>query len=173
MSEFLKSFLDEEIYIIPDALPIEKTKEVISEELVVESTTSVEEPKEVIYSHSIEFKGENKRNIGIVVNYTDQQYIDSSDEAFLMKILGAVQLTSDDVAIVNLDKVNKNEVFQLDANQFIFFTKSIHLENINRYSPTTFDGKTVLWANELKLIASDQIEKKALWENLKQIFSIN
>ena len=55
---------------------------------------------------NIAFLGNNKKNIVVLVNYTDVPFLPDEQLNFLMNILGACHLTLADVAIVKIGRAH-------------------------------------------------------------------
>jgi hypothetical protein len=146
---------------------------------VVEEPESPELPEEK--EIAIQFKGKNKQEIVVMVNDEKAEYLSENEEAFLMKILQAVQLTQDDIALVNAyhfqSEVHQPEALNNipyktlitfgDLPEAVFFRKYL-----TKYLWNKDDKNRVyLQADALKEIANDRTKKQLLWKNLQEIFT--
>jgi hypothetical protein len=174
-SAFLKNFITEDIYVI-DGIKTAKNEvkepasEYTPEVKPVKNLLPVTEVDEV----SLNLKGSNNKGVAIIVNYSDQEYIDSADEAFLLKILSAVKFTAEDVAIINLAKTigltHQNFEILDSSTCLIFDEKSALTQSLNPYEITSHEGINLLWSQPLNIIAKDNVQKKLLWEALQKLF---
>jgi len=180
---FLKSFLTEDLYILKEdevitptevktELPVEvkeydKTEEIINQ-------TNVKEPEEEIkYKTMPSHKGSFNKKILITVQDDENEFINDSDLGFLLKILGAVKLSLEDVAIIN---ISKNEIVPTDFSNwsvvhYISFTGEINTpNNSSLYSPVPVNKIQYLNCNKLSQIAEDKGKKQQLWTALQRLF---
>src|SRR5688572_2828677 len=101
---FFQSFYPEGIFLIPEksntALPLEIEKEQVFE---------------------VKFYGGNNQRILILLEDVEAEFISEQDKEFLGKVLGAIKLSYNDVALINTFK-NSTLSFQDYLNQ-IDFTK--------------------------------------------------
>lgn len=177
---FLPHFFDEEIYVIDDVNSVQDipTKQMIKEEPV---TTVAEEPKQQYEVPKVEeekppiieltYEGQNAKGIVLIV-----QSITSEEKMFLEKVLGAVKLTMNDCALLQLSQNNSEGHQSLIEN---FDCKIIinlggknlsFLQEINNYKINFVDSKKALQTNDLRSIMVDVSKKKLLWECLQQLF---
>lgn len=143
-------------------------------ESVIESTTPTQEKDpEVVKKEIIQFKGSNNKGVAIIVNYDNEEFINSADEAFLLKILAAVQLSNEDVAIIN--KANNLNLTLEGLNELncrsclVFGVNALQGNNPN-YRPQAINNITTLFCSNLTSIQSNVEEKKLLWSALQKIF---
>lgn len=194
-TEFLKYFINEDLYQVEsletkrdkESPKIEDEKEVgvaesiekpqISpkQEEVAEISTPdtvqvAEEPLEKIEPTIISYKGGNEQGILILVEDSTDEFLNESDLAYLLKILGAVKLSLADIALVNVHK-SKNYA-ELDYEQVLVFTTnhSFQIPNPTKYSPTQLEGLQILLADPLNQIAASVELRTNLWNALKQLF---
>lgn len=124
------------------------------------------------------FLGQNKKGIGFLVNYPSEQYLPQNQLDFLSKILSAIKLGLDDIAILNvathmgkekeLPSIFRKMVF-LGPQPFPFGFQDIQ---INKYEIAESDGKVVLYCDTLDLISKSTDMKGALWTNLQRMFTV-
>ncbi len=176
-SAFLKQFITEEVYVIDKHNNAVQDNAKVAE---IVKEPKVEYPEEKIAANekstsetiAVNYKGANKKGIAIIVNYPDQDFINAEDEAFLLKILSAVKLTAEDVAIINkANNKNLNPLEVLESSTCLIFDEKSDLTNaLNPYSVTNKDGVDILWGSPLTAIATDKVQKKLLWEALQALF---
>ncbi len=170
--EFLRGFIDSDIYLInDDEVPEQKQEE--KEIIIPERENSfVEEPESNYEPTKLVFSGGNDKGIAVVINDPETESINLEDETLLLKILSAVNLSIKDVAIINIAKQNNtdlNKILSLPCTKGIIFDSSTTLLNSDKYSLMTEEG-VFFKASSLREIAKDVNEKKLLWETLKKVF---
>ena len=147
------------------------TKQKAAEEILVHQTKT------------LQYLGENRRGIVIVVNQPDVSIIEDDNLAFLTNILKACNLNLSDIAIVNNHK--QEVVFtiareQLDSKTILIFDvspSSIKLPfSIPDFQVHQYSGCTILTVpslSELNQATEDsRLKKSKLWTSLKQVFNI-
>jgi hypothetical protein len=146
---------------------------------VVEEPETPELPEEK--KTAISFRGQNKQEIIVIMHDEHAEYLSENDEAFLMKILQAVQLTQDDIALVNAwhfqSEVHQPEAFNNisyktlitfgDLPEAVFFRKYLTKYQWNKDD----ENRVYLQVDALKEIANDRTKKQLLWKNLQEIFT--
>lgn len=145
---------------------------------VVEQKTLVQEPNpspisptEVAKPAIPTFKYRNK-----VLILTDT--ISDSEKALLVKILGAVGLTLDQVDLVELSKVQGLDyqafLSQNVTRKFVSFGVGLGKINwnilLNIYQPKNVAGVDFLLSDELRVLDTNLDLKKTLWGALKAMF---
>jgi len=177
-TEFLKYFINEDLYLIKgeNDLLKQKTetaaapvKELVTEE--IEEQNIVEEPKvELTPPKPPAYKGANKRSILILVEDANSEFLNENDFTYLMKILGAVKLTIEDIALVNVTKTNNYAGLEF-TNAIVFTSNhSLQVSNTTKYIPSVLSNQKILLADPLDQIAASVELRKALWDALKSIF---
>jgi hypothetical protein len=149
---------------------IQKNPENITSKMSMADSSTASSP-----ALTLPLKGKNLKGILIAVEDYDNEYINAGDEAFLLKILAAVKLSPEDVAILNTAGISGDQVLlinEISYDKFILFgvTKAIVPDEIPNYSISTIYNKRILKADGLKDIQEDQTKKLKLWENLKMLF---
>ncbi len=177
-TEFLKYFINEDLYLIKgenDLLRQKNEKVIVPEkELIAEKGVEqhvVEEPKvELTPPKPPAYKGANKKGILILVEDANSEFLNEKDFTYLMKILGAVKLTIDDIALVNVTKTNNYA--DLEFTNAIVFTSnySLQISNTTKYIPSVLGSQKTLLADPLDQVATSVELRKALWDALKSIF---
>jgi hypothetical protein len=200
---FLPHFIDEEIYIIDDASSTINTalkaepkalvtkEEAVAEEIkattiapvtkvapaiqeVQEPEQAYEAPAEEVKSPPIRLKYQGQHTKGVLIIV---QGIESEEQAFLTKVLGAVKLSLDDCAFLQLSENNSPQHHQLIADfpcevVINFGGEGLPFsQTINQYKITFIADKKVLKVDKLSAIMAEVPKKKMLWECLQQLFS--
>ncbi len=170
----LSWFITEPIYVVNEPAPF-FTEEVVEPEAEVNEELPV-----------LDYKGENRKEILILVDEKNKPYLSEKDETFLTKILGATGLTFTDIALLNLHSLREQieyfpDVFQL-LHDFPFRTLILFgnipetlpfTRYLNKYQIVQDDlEKTYLQADALKEIANDRSKKQLLWRNLQDVFAV-
>lgn len=166
---FLANFLNEGIYVVNDNIETD-----LKEEKDPEIST-VKEPEPVI-DHEIEFFGENKKQVCIIVDYDNDEWIIPKDKLVLQKILTAVDLSFDDIALVNVNRLpdyDLEKIINLIPNAKVIsygISESLTLD-IEKNKVITDDNRQLLCCSDsLTSIAMSKQKKTVLWNNLKEMF---
>jgi hypothetical protein len=126
-------------------------------------------------TNPFKFLGNNARKISVLVNNPENAFLPENQLAFLTKMLGACQMNTGDIAIVNLTSgITLNEVktalsprkiidFGTQAGTELF--KLINLEDVDFLSVPALDQLVA------ETEASKQLKSK-LWGALKEMFGI-
>ncbi|HYG40684.1 MAG TPA: hypothetical protein VD908_18795 [Cytophagales bacterium] len=147
--------------------------------VVQEKSPVLLNPEEIeIVKKEITYIGENRKKILIVIHDRESDTINEKDKEFLGKILGAVKLTFNDIALVNSflfpalhpsDLENKISYTKL----ILFGEELIQLFNdlkLNKYKLSEVNDVEVLYSDSLFEIQEDKTKKIKLWEELKKMF---
>ena len=166
-NSFLPYFITEDIYVVSEDVTeiIAPTEEVT---VVAESTPEYIAP-------SIKYKGENKKGILILVENKEAEYLNSEDEIFLSKILQAVGIQLDDIALVNLKAEHKLEqILKIEHTTAIAFTAKYAQLNSeiakDLYQIHTHENVKILLADPLHEISQEKEKKMKLWKQLQVLF---
>ncbi len=164
---FLPYFITEDIYVVSDE--------------VVEIIAPIEEVKEVAESAPeyiappIKYKGENRKGILILVENNEGEYLSSEDEIFLSKILHAVGIQLDDIALVNVNTIEGiSQFLEIKHTTVIAFTTKY--AEINEaisnelYQIKTQEKVQILLAHPLHEISQEKEKKIKLWKQLQDLF---
>ncbi|MBL6445926.1 hypothetical protein JMN32_06380 [Fulvivirga sp. 29W222] len=180
-NSFLKHFITEPVFVIP------------GEELVASITGSREEKAEAIVEEApaiyqsqeatkkkakeVTFKGSNKKQILVIVDQPGEEFINAADESFLSKIMGAIKLDINDIAIINFSnnsELNKELLLDFSATRYLMFgidDSKLLKGNFPPYQIMDIgNNKQVLICSALATIASDPSQKKLLWTALQKMF---
>lgn len=170
-SEFYKQLYDDELYFIDKPNTVEEPVETYEHVKLKDTTT--ESPQKEIEVEPISFKGGNKKGIAILVNYPTDDFINANDESFLLKVLTAVQLTIEDVSIINYalnSHIQAEALSNLNINTCLSFGVNLNNNSKEQYQPHTIYGITILNCSSLAEIQKMVEEKKLLWSNLQKLF---
>ena len=168
---FYASFLNEGIVISDQVIK----KEVNDMEEV--ASEIAEEPEEVYFSDII-FKGTNSSKVAILVNYEQEEWITVKDRLFLERILEAVHLRLESVALINMHKSGFSSVEQvgkkLPENRIIALGLDPgQTASLNKNEITVINNQHYLcmqWSLSEIVMSKDM--KNLLWKNLKQLFQL-
>ena len=188
---FLKDFITEPVFVIkgdniPDAPAIKERPSGTSDKPTAQDMEPATPPapaKEAQASPeptpqiSLSYKGANNNGVVIIVNQPEELHINAQDEDFLSKILGAVKLDIQEVAIVNharQQNLNETSLTAIAPRKCIFFgvNTSLLLQNqFPAYQCVKFrEDLEVLDCDPLATIAADPSKKKLLWTALQKMF---
>ena len=139
-----------------------------------------EVPASLAVEPKLKYLGDNKKNILVVVNYTDAVHLPDGSLAFLSNMLGACSLSLVDVAIINKNNFKDQQYPELVTrfNSRIIFLFGIDPQtfglpvNFPHYQVQKLANATFLYAPDLEALKEDAGEKRKLWAGLKTIFGI-
>lgn len=166
---FLPHFIHEEIYLIKE--------EKISVASDQPNDVEIQQPDNAQQNTELKYEGKNLKKILVLISNAETNFLHESEKIFLGKILHAVQLNFEDIAIVNTAKINDlHKINHFDCRYMISFgVVNDHL-TINNITPfykiINQEGVTFLLSDPLKTIEKDQDKKRKLWNSLKQLFSV-
>lgn len=126
------------------------------------------------------FLGENKKNVLIVVYYSDVVHLPDNDLIFLTGILDACKLSLADVAIINI-----NDQTESTYKDFVTFFKSkivllfaVEPDSFGlpmsfpAFQIQPFSGSSFLFSPSLQELEKDKVLKSKLWVCLKRLFNL-
>lgn len=107
----------------------------------------------------------------------EQKDMPADDYAFFQKILSAIKVDLEQIAIINVDFVHLpfyEVVNKVDPKRFICLgiapkRVQLHIEP-RAYQVCKIDSREILFGHSLKQIAADQQLKKHLWVALQEMF---
>ena len=124
----------------------------------------------------VDYYGDINKQVVIFTAYQNQKNLITKDKLVLTRILKALNLQLEDVAVINVHKAQLNfEKLKQNFNfqQIIgfgispeFFPKPVHLNEVKYL----IEGEAVTMAPPIEEIAASKEYKKQLWRNLKTIF---
>jgi len=165
---FLPFLLNESIYLVPEDKPVSKTEQLIEEE-------KSDKPED-----HLTWQGKNQQQVVILIKYPNNQYLDETQRGLMAKILSAVKLTFDDVALINLAhypvKHSLDKLTEPGAHFLIAFgitPGDIASErNLILNEIFTRNRTQMLFTSSLEELEKDRNKKVALWNNLKKMFRV-
>ncbi|WP_281615618.1 hypothetical protein [Flammeovirga sp. SubArs3] len=126
-----------------------------------------------------DYYGENKRHITIFIEHSGVDIFRSKEFQLLLKIIGALQLTLQEVAVINVleQKDNLPKLTEkLSPQYYLYFINKnespLSSESVPKYVPTEIDGKPAVAADSLTKLLLDVEKKRDLWMALKTLFEI-
>ena len=129
---------------------------------------------------SINYLGNNKQEIVILVQYSDVVHLPDPQLTFLTNILTACKLNLNDIAIINMKHVGPisfKEIYKITPAKIVLLfdvmPDLISLPiNFPLFQVQSFDGISYLTAPSLEKIERDKTLKTNLWTSLKKIFKL-
>jgi len=167
-------------------LPASVVAELYHSSLINSDETSVNQPEADITENKPaslpgwKWLGENRKNVLLIVSYSDAVHLPDHDLGFLTGILGACKLNMADVSVVNYNNHREASYKELVA----FFKSKIVLlfavEPVSFGLPMIFPhfqiqpfaGSSFLFSPSLKELENDKILKSKLWVCLKRLFNL-
>lgn len=123
--------------------------------------------------------GKNLKKILILFENKESEQLPSSEELFLKKVLQAVKLNFDDIALINVafvDEAAYSQINSFDAviqislgvrKDSLYFNTSRNLYSIAREKDVRY-----LLTDDLATIQNHQDKKVLLWDNLQKLFKV-
>ncbi len=192
---FLSFFLTEPVYLLPEAAPDYVTEAgPLPQDLAeqeAEHSESAEENKKAKeqLSDSDEVmmpltQGLNRKGVLILYHQPAAESLAASSVALLEKILKAVQLDMDDVALCNWALLEQQQAAQsnifeslqlIDCDMIIAFGDLPMAWSMRHFFQKYHitqeaSGKALLQADDLPIIAQNRDYKVKLWESLQKLF---
>jgi hypothetical protein len=138
---------------------------------------TVREHDEEYQEERLKINYEGNFEKGILIIYQEDQ-LPSGVREFLMRILGAVDCSLKDVALVSanhLQELHEQSISQLNPRKCLLFGTANHpIMKLKHENYEIMGGETVyLFADDLKEIAENTPLKKKLWACLQVLFNIN
>ncbi len=179
---FLKFFINEDLYLLKDehrpgaqSVAAEDKDERAAQpaQKAVEASQPV--PKDLPAAEKAEvpkppaFKGGNKKGVLILVEDTEAEFLNENDFNYLSKIIGAVGLSIDDVALVNA--VHVKAIDGLSYSSALVFTPNHSFSVSAKYTIQQEGKSSILLADPLAQIAQSVDLRKQLWGQLQAMFS--
>ncbi|HSJ66483.1 MAG TPA: hypothetical protein VK921_02360 [Anditalea sp.] len=147
------------------------TEDIIEDDLVKEEATSYQNINDIIK----ELEGGYEKGIIVIYEGTD---LDIELQEFLMKILGAVNCSLKDIALLGSDQLENMDpevLDQLNPQKVLIFGLVHHpimQHKVELYKIRDV-GYELLFANDLVEISTNVALKKSLWASLQTLFHIN
>lgn len=162
--EFLKRFIEEDIYRIDES----------GQATAGHQEDSEAKNKGIAAEKRPAYMGGNKKQVAVIVDNPSARHIDETDQSFLLKVLGALQLALDDVAIINMSRetaLSAKVIAALPCTRCILFAPHTTLVKATPYHPIEAEGVTFIKSTSLENLRNDVLEKKKLWVALKNVFA--
>jgi DNA polymerase III psi subunit len=167
-------FSKETLYknVVSESTKVAEAKPIVEQKAIVQEPVSAPIlPKEMVKPAIPTFKFRNQ-----VLILTDT--ISDSEKALLVKILGAIGLTLDQIDLVELSKVQtldyQSFLSQNVTRKFVSFGVGLGKINwnilLNIYQPKNIAGVDFLLSDELRVLDTNLDLKKTLWAALKAMF---
>lgn len=144
--------------------------------------TEIDPPQEPVLAGipPVNFLGKNQRQIVVLVDNPQDRHLPDGQLGFLMKLLGACQLTLADVAVVNIahDAGFNHSYFSQAVPATIvigFGVKPGQLKlplDFPMYQIQGFQQRSYVHAPTLTELENDKEEKMKLWAILKMLFQL-
>jgi len=168
---FLAEFISEPLYLIKEegqATPVAYA------EAQSAPAPQVEEPKERVELKPVTTSGQNLKGCIILVDWENGEVAEEKD--LLLKILGSVKRTENDVLIAHASGTSQEQIEALLAEQnhrhvLDFGTARLaQLSPANTYEIKENGPKKYLKADPISVISADIEKKKVLWKALQEMF---
>lgn len=118
-----------------------------------------------------DFLGGNNKQILMLVNDAQNSYFSPKSEEMFVKLLAAVKLSMQDIAIVNLNNISvKWDDIKQKTNPNKVVLWGVKPEFINTDVQKYIFTDNVLYADALDQINADVELKKQLWPELQKMF---
>ena len=149
--------------------------------LIETNETPAKTETSIIVSDSNDkYLGENKKNILVVVDYSNAVYLPDEELAFLTNMLVACKLSLADVAIINRDSYKEKSYKELISRfksriVFLFGIEPVSFGlpvSFPHFQIQPFATATFLFSPALEECNKDTLLKSKLWVCLRRIFAI-
>lgn len=189
---FLAFFLNEPVYLLPEEAPVfiplpEEEAEVIAQADTMHDAgaNEKEEKEEITSAPDVPgYEGQNRKAVLVLYHQPDSTQMPEGSKTFLQKILRAVAHEPDDVALCNWALLEQQasevpgiyETLQsIDSSKILVFGDlplSWSMSHFfQKYHITQdADGRQLLQADDLLMIAQNRDLKVKLWESLQRLF---
>jgi hypothetical protein len=181
----LSILINEELYFLNDIeqLKVENsTQEIISPVIEKPITLSAEAVKNLVSEPVSKplsqpfynYLGDNNKYLLVVVKSPNDEYLNSKELEFLLKILAAKKLELKDIAIINTEKYAALDFDQLKSyfalSKILTFginPVSLNISGITANKTGTYKGVKVLGTWTLAQLDADVKKKTTYWNELK------
>jgi hypothetical protein len=128
----------------------------------------------------LKYLGKNNQKILILVEEENLAFLTDDHLNFLTNILSACKLSLADIALVNVQSMDEEDILgaiqELDSKKIISFG----IEPLKMGLPAQFpvfqvqpiDSRTYVHAPGLNILENDKAQKQELWKSLKKLFGI-
>jgi hypothetical protein len=149
----------------------------IEEKVVAEIKTSpvdiVAKKVEIVETlRVVNFLGQNKKQILIILANQGEVICTAANLDFLTKILNAIKLSLDDVALIDESLFDRQKHQLPPFQQLVSFGSAAFFTAQSMTIPNTkyMTSKTILHADSIEMVQADVMLKKQLWGALQQMF---
>ena len=172
--DYLKYIYQEDLFLINE--PQGLTKE-IEGNTDSESHSEEEFVEQINETPVVKFLGSNNKGILILVNDSENEFLNQHDLGFLMKIIeSGLKYSKSDIALVNCLKYPYHQIFdEVHHSSIIAFGshKTELLDGQAKYQIIDHDGIRIITADDLSVIETDRDKKMQLWKALQRMFDLN
>lgn len=125
------------------------------------------------------YLGENRRFVLVLVNYPEEKYLPAAEKEYLEKILSAVKLNLEDIALLNYARYSGKKYTELKdffafAGLLLFGVAPQQLSipgPVLPYHLGIVEGVKILGVDSTEILLPDPQKKKQLWAELQKMFS--
>jgi len=164
---FYSHFFNEGIYLIKDKMT----------SMTMRPRESVIAENDIVYSESVfAFSGNIRSHILLLFLYPGKNDLPVKDKIFLEKILGAIGLSLESIAWLNMADYPETTWAEMAQNPQ--FNTLVAFNIKNSFFPDTpfgeiavLNDKNVFLYHSLEEISADAEKKKVLWSGLKKMFN--
>ncbi len=174
---FLSLFLEEGIYVVEQKT--EKAEESVEETIIVEPNEEEQHEEESLEeSKLLDHFGNNKKSFAFLLDYECEEHISIKDKLVLDRVIAAVNLTYEDIAIINLSKYNIhqfNDLHNLLQNKYYIgfkLSSNFRMEYPQNELQKLQDATLIFLDFSIAEMAMSKEQKMILWKSLKEIFGL-
>lgn len=196
--KFLRSFIQETLYLVPGDDAVPAVQAVIVQEPVIEvkehvaeniqktevpgpsriETDEVLKPEVPVRPSKYIVTGQNKKGVVVLVTLPDASFKQLPQLQLLQKMLSAIGFTPEDVAYVNNvsgEIAIYEELQQLLPVKYIIsfasrLTTVLPHDKFTLYNPVKVGDTPVVFSQSLEVLEQDVEHKKKLWAVFQQVF---
>ncbi len=170
--EFLRYLIDEDIYVIKSD-QLSQIDKVATQENIDNEQTGSDTKAPIPSERPLHFQGSTTSGVAIVVNNSNTDFLTTEEKTLLSKILAAIKLQINEVAVINLkdnDHLTQNLLKEMGIVRCLVFDSNSPLVQADLYEPINAMGIAFLKCNDLGVISAEVSEKKMLWAQLQKLF---
>ncbi|MDH5396918.1 MAG: hypothetical protein OEX02_02150 [Cyclobacteriaceae bacterium] len=120
------------------------------------------------------FRGNNKKGIVILVENAMAKDISPAQMAFLQKIVTAIQLTSNDVALANYSLPENRDILQMGSVLIGFGLSGLkgYAGDLTLYQVLKENDRQFLFSDSIDTLEGNSNLKRKLWQALQVMFGL-